>query len=163
MPSQLASFGARAGYESYAAARLIDRLECLLGAELLYEFINRWRPGADALIVLPSAMLSGERRRIQDFAAKHRLPSMSTARESGFPSPSELSVRSYYLVCSRGEVELGTTWISGLGWYERSCSNLSAKEHRSRCLMAAASIRFATKIAMFSAVSLLEVSCRIQT
>jgi putative tryptophan/tyrosine transport system substrate-binding protein len=36
---------------------------------------------ADALIVFPSPMLFAERRRIVDFAAKHRLPSMSMARE----------------------------------------------------------------------------------
>lgn len=36
---------------------------------------------ADALIVFPSPMLFLERRRIVDLAAKHRLPSMSMARE----------------------------------------------------------------------------------
>jgi ABC-type uncharacterized transport system substrate-binding protein len=36
---------------------------------------------ADALIVFPSPMLFNERRRIVDLAAKHRLPSMSMARE----------------------------------------------------------------------------------
>jgi len=36
---------------------------------------------ADALIVFPSPMLFNERRRIVDLAVKHRLPSMSMARE----------------------------------------------------------------------------------
>ena len=36
---------------------------------------------ADALIVFPSTMLFNERTRIVDLAAKHRLPSMSQARE----------------------------------------------------------------------------------
>ncbi len=36
---------------------------------------------ADALIVFPSTMLFNERKRIVDLAAKHRLPSMSQARE----------------------------------------------------------------------------------
>jgi putative ABC transport system substrate-binding protein len=36
---------------------------------------------ADALIVFPSPMLFNEGRRIVDFAAKHRLPSMSMARQ----------------------------------------------------------------------------------
>src|SRR5262245_18372747 len=35
----------------------------------------------DALIVFPSPMLFNERRRIVDLAVKHRLPSMSMARE----------------------------------------------------------------------------------
>ena len=39
------------------------------------------RGRADALIVLPSAMLFGERRRIVDLAAKHRLPAAYNARE----------------------------------------------------------------------------------
>lgn len=36
---------------------------------------------ADALIVFPSPMLFNERRRIADFATKHRLPTMAIARE----------------------------------------------------------------------------------
>jgi len=39
------------------------------------------RGRADALIVLPSAMLFGERRRIVDLAARHRLPAAYNARE----------------------------------------------------------------------------------
>ena len=39
------------------------------------------RGRTDALIVLPSAMLFGERRRIVDLAAKHRLPAAYNARE----------------------------------------------------------------------------------
>ena len=39
------------------------------------------RGRADALIVLPSAMLFGERRRIVDLAAQHRLPAAYNARE----------------------------------------------------------------------------------
>jgi putative ABC transport system substrate-binding protein len=51
-------------------------------ADLDRAFSKMIRERADALIVLPSAMLFGERRRIEDLAAKHRLPSMSGARES---------------------------------------------------------------------------------
>ncbi len=36
---------------------------------------------ADAVLVFPSSMFFVERRRIVDLAAKHRLPSMSVARE----------------------------------------------------------------------------------
>jgi putative ABC transport system substrate-binding protein len=39
------------------------------------------RGRTDALIVLPSAMLFGERRRVVDLAAKHRLPAAYNARE----------------------------------------------------------------------------------
>jgi putative ABC transport system substrate-binding protein len=39
------------------------------------------RESVDALIVFPSPMLYNERRRIVDFAAQHRLPSMFGARE----------------------------------------------------------------------------------
>jgi ABC-type uncharacterized transport system substrate-binding protein len=44
-------------------------------------FFAMARGRADALIVLPSPMFYGERRRIVDLAAKHRLPAMYNARE----------------------------------------------------------------------------------
>jgi ABC-type uncharacterized transport system substrate-binding protein len=39
------------------------------------------RERAEGLIVLPSAMLYNERRRLVDLAARHRLPAMYQARE----------------------------------------------------------------------------------
>jgi putative ABC transport system substrate-binding protein len=44
-------------------------------------FLAMARGRADALIVLPSAMFYGERRRIVNLAAKHGLPAMYNARE----------------------------------------------------------------------------------
>jgi putative ABC transport system substrate-binding protein len=44
-------------------------------------FSTMIRERADALVVFPSPMLFNGRRRIVDLAAKHRLPSMSVARE----------------------------------------------------------------------------------
>jgi ABC-type uncharacterized transport system substrate-binding protein len=44
-------------------------------------FLAMTREHADALIVFPSPMLFSERRRIVDLATRHRLPSMSVARE----------------------------------------------------------------------------------
>ena len=44
-------------------------------------FSTMTRERADALIVFPSPMLFGERRRLVDLAARHRLPSMYNARE----------------------------------------------------------------------------------
>lgn len=44
-------------------------------------FVTMIRERADALFVFPSPMLFNERKRIVDLAAKHRLPSMSVARE----------------------------------------------------------------------------------
>jgi putative ABC transport system substrate-binding protein len=49
--------------------------------ELDRAFATMMRKRADALFVFPSPMFFGERRRIVDLAAKHRLPSMSNARE----------------------------------------------------------------------------------
>jgi len=49
--------------------------------ELDRAFSTMTRERAEALIVFPSPMLFNERRRIVDLAAKHRLPSMSDARE----------------------------------------------------------------------------------
>ncbi len=49
--------------------------------ELDRAFTTMTRERADALFVFPSPMLFGERRRIVDLAAKHRLPSMSNAKE----------------------------------------------------------------------------------
>ena len=50
-------------------------------ADLDRAFSTMIRERADAFIVFPSGMLFAERRRIEDLAAKHRLPSMSMARE----------------------------------------------------------------------------------
>jgi putative ABC transport system substrate-binding protein len=44
-------------------------------------FATMTRERAEALIVLPSAMLDNERRRLVDLAARHRLPAMYQARE----------------------------------------------------------------------------------
>jgi putative ABC transport system substrate-binding protein len=44
-------------------------------------FSTMTKERTDALVVFPSQMLFNERRRIVDLAAKHRLPSMSVARE----------------------------------------------------------------------------------
>ena len=67
-----------------AARRLGVQLQLVkVGAphDLESAFSAMTRGRADALIVLPSAMLFGERRRTVDLAAKHRLPAAYNARE----------------------------------------------------------------------------------
>ena len=49
--------------------------------ELDRAFSTMTREHAEALLVFPSTMLFNERRRIVDLAARHRLPSMTNARE----------------------------------------------------------------------------------
>jgi ABC-type uncharacterized transport system substrate-binding protein len=49
--------------------------------ELDRAFSTMTKEGADSLLVFPSPMLFNERRRIVDLAIRHRLPSMSNARE----------------------------------------------------------------------------------
>ena len=71
--------------EAEAAARGLGlhiqlvRAESPKGLDGAFSSMTRWR--ADALILLPSPMLFAERRRIVDFAARHRLPAMYIARE----------------------------------------------------------------------------------
>ena len=71
--------------ETEAAARTLGVQLQLVGVRGPEEFDRAFsamtRERADALIVFPGAMLFNERRRIVDLAAKHRLPSMSGARE----------------------------------------------------------------------------------
>jgi putative ABC transport system substrate-binding protein len=49
--------------------------------ELDHAFSTMTREHAEALLVFPSTMLFNARRRIVDLAARHRLPSMTNARE----------------------------------------------------------------------------------
>lgn len=71
--------------ETEAAARTLGvqlRLARVQGPdEFDRAFARITRERADALIVFPSPMLFFERRRIVDLAAKHRLPSMTSAKE----------------------------------------------------------------------------------
>jgi putative tryptophan/tyrosine transport system substrate-binding protein len=71
--------------ETEAAARTLgmqlQRVEVRGPDELDRAFSTMTRERAEALIVLPSAMLYNERRRLVDLAARHRLPAMYQARE----------------------------------------------------------------------------------
>jgi putative ABC transport system substrate-binding protein len=71
--------------ETETAARTLGMQLQLVGVrgpdELDRAFSTMTRERAEALIIFPSPMLFNERRRIVDLAAKHRLPSMSGARE----------------------------------------------------------------------------------
>jgi putative tryptophan/tyrosine transport system substrate-binding protein len=71
--------------ETEAAARTLgvqlQRVEVRGPDELDRAFATMTRERAEALIVLPSAMLYNERRRLVDLAARHRLPAMYQARE----------------------------------------------------------------------------------
>ena len=71
--------------ETEAAARTLgvqlQLVEVRGPDEFDHAFSTMTRERAGALIVFPSPMLFGERRRIVDLAAKHRLPSMAVARE----------------------------------------------------------------------------------
>jgi len=71
--------------ETESAARTLNvslRLVAALGAdELDRAFSTIAAERADALFIFPSPMLFLQRKRIVDFAAQHRLPSMSMARE----------------------------------------------------------------------------------
>ena len=71
--------------EVEGAARGLGLQLQLVGAEAPHDldsaFSTMARGRADALIQLPSPMFYGERRRIVDLAAKHRLPAMYNARE----------------------------------------------------------------------------------
>jgi putative ABC transport system substrate-binding protein len=71
--------------ETETAARTLGVQLQLVGVrgpdELDRAFSTMTRERAEALIIFPSPMLFNERRRIVDLAAKHRLPSMSGARE----------------------------------------------------------------------------------
>jgi putative ABC transport system substrate-binding protein len=68
-----------------AAARILavdlELVEVRGADELDGAFSAMIRNRADALIVFPSGMLFNERKHIMDLAAKHRLPSISNARE----------------------------------------------------------------------------------
>ncbi len=68
-----------------AAARTLGVQLQLVGVrspdELDHAFSTMTRDGAGAVIVFPSPLLFNERKYIVDLAAKHRLPSMSVARE----------------------------------------------------------------------------------
>jgi ABC-type uncharacterized transport system substrate-binding protein len=71
--------------ETEAAARTLgvqlQRVEVRGPDELDRAFATMTRERAEALIVLPSAMLYNECRRLVDLAARHRLPAMYQARE----------------------------------------------------------------------------------
>ena len=71
--------------ETEAAARALgvqlQLVEVQGPDEIDRAFSAMTRERADALIVLPSPMRFGERRRIVDLAAKHRLPSIFAAKE----------------------------------------------------------------------------------
>jgi putative ABC transport system substrate-binding protein len=71
--------------ETEAAARTLDvhlqLVEVRDSDELDRAFATMTSAHAEALIVLPSAMLYNERRRLVDLAARHRLPAMYQARE----------------------------------------------------------------------------------
>jgi hypothetical protein len=59
----------------------LQLVEVRAADELDRAFSTVARERADALLVLASAMLFNERKQIVDLATKHRLPSMSNARE----------------------------------------------------------------------------------
>jgi putative ABC transport system substrate-binding protein len=71
--------------ETEGAARALGVQLQLVGVrgadELDRAFSTMTKERAEALVVFPSTMLFSERRRIVALAAKHRLPSMSNARE----------------------------------------------------------------------------------
>ena len=71
--------------ETEAAARILGVQLRLVGVQgpdqLERAFSTMTGERAEAVIVFPSPMLFGERRRIVDLATKHRLPSMAMGRE----------------------------------------------------------------------------------
>jgi putative ABC transport system substrate-binding protein len=83
------------GYAEHTRQDMVEEVESaarglgvqlqLVGAEAPHDLASAFsamaRERVDALTVLPSPMFYGERRRIVDLAAKHRLPAMYNARE----------------------------------------------------------------------------------